>query len=176
MYKDYYKALGINSDANLIEIKNAYRKLAFKYHPDKNKSENASEMFINITEAYEVLRDTHKRNIYDKYYSSFEKNNIQNDENINIWEKFGNKKAEEYSKMNFEIFLKIISVELKVIKKNSLSIGVIMFIIWGLILNISTLIAFPLFGMLLFLFWGVILNKLIKRTAQEYTQDKNNLK
>ena len=51
-----------------------------------------------------------------------------------------------------------------------------MFIIWGLILNISTLIAFPLFGMLLFLFWGVILNKLIKRTAQEYTQDKNNLK
>ena len=55
MGKDYYKILGVPKDATEAELKKAYRKLALKYHPDKNKAENAAEMFKEIAEAYEVL-------------------------------------------------------------------------------------------------------------------------
>ncbi|XP_037931994.1 dnaJ protein homolog 1-like [Teleopsis dalmanni] len=67
MGKDYYKILGINKNATEEEIKKAYRKLALKYHPDKNKSPQAEERFIEIAEAYEVLSDKSKRDIYDQY-------------------------------------------------------------------------------------------------------------
>lgn len=67
MGKDFYKILGIQKGANDDEIKKAYRKLALKYHPDKNKSAGAEERFKEIAEAYEVLSDKKKRDIYDKY-------------------------------------------------------------------------------------------------------------
>lgn len=67
MGKDYYKILGINKGASDDEIKKAYRKLALRYHPDKNKQAGAEEKFKEIAEAYEVLSDTKKREIYDKY-------------------------------------------------------------------------------------------------------------
>ncbi|XP_060515949.1 dnaJ protein homolog 1 [Cylas formicarius] len=67
MGKDYYKILGIAKDANDDEIKKAYRKLALKYHPDKNKSPGAEEKFKEVAEAYEVLSDKKKRDIYDTY-------------------------------------------------------------------------------------------------------------
>lgn len=67
MGKDYYKILGISKDANEDEIKKAYRKLALKYHPDKNKESNAEEKFKEIAEAYEVLADKKKRETYDKF-------------------------------------------------------------------------------------------------------------
>ncbi|XP_071508166.1 dnaJ homolog subfamily B member 5-like [Diadema antillarum] len=67
MGKDYYKVLGISKDAGDDEIKKAYRKMALKYHPDKNKSKGAEEKFKEIAEAYEVLSDKKKRDIYDKY-------------------------------------------------------------------------------------------------------------
>lgn len=67
MGKDYYKILGINKGANDDEIKKAYRKLALKYHPDKNKSPGAEEKFKEIAEAYEVLSDTKKREVYDQF-------------------------------------------------------------------------------------------------------------
>lgn len=67
MGKDYYKMLGISKTATEDEIKKAYRKLALKYHPDKNKNPGAEEMFKNVAEAYEVLSDKKKREIYDQY-------------------------------------------------------------------------------------------------------------
>lgn len=67
MGNDYYKILGISKDATDDEIKKAYRKLALKYHPDKNKSPGAEERFKEVAEAYEVLSDKKKRDIYDKY-------------------------------------------------------------------------------------------------------------
>lgn len=67
MGKDYYKTLGINKGASDDEIKKSYRKLALRYHPDKNKSAGAEEKFKEIAEAYEVLSDTKKREIYDKF-------------------------------------------------------------------------------------------------------------
>ncbi|XP_054010667.1 dnaJ protein homolog 1-like [Hylaeus anthracinus] len=67
MGKDYYKILGINKTATDDEIKKAYRKLALKYHPDKNRSAGAEEKFKEIAEAYEVLSDSKKREVYDKF-------------------------------------------------------------------------------------------------------------
>lgn len=65
--RDYYKTLGITKGATDEEIKKAYRKMALKYHPDKNKSPGAEDRFKEIAEAYEVLSDKNKREIYDKY-------------------------------------------------------------------------------------------------------------
>ncbi|XP_059140211.1 dnaJ homolog subfamily B member 5-like [Physella acuta] len=67
MGKDYYKILGITKGASDDEIKKAYRKMALKYHPDKNKSPGAEEKFKEIAEAYDVLSDPNKKEIFDKY-------------------------------------------------------------------------------------------------------------
>ena len=67
MGKDYYKILGLSRGAAEEDIKKAYRKMALKYHPDKNKSPGAEEKFKEIAEAYEVLSDKRKREIYDQY-------------------------------------------------------------------------------------------------------------
>lgn len=65
-FKDYYDILGVKSDASEAEIKAAYRKLARKYHPDKNKDAGAEERFKAINEANEVLKDAEKRRSYDQ--------------------------------------------------------------------------------------------------------------
>jgi DnaJ-class molecular chaperone len=66
MGKDYYKILGVSKSASEDEIKKAYRKMALKYHPDKNKDPGAEEKFKSCAEAYEVLSDKRKREIYDQ--------------------------------------------------------------------------------------------------------------
>ena len=65
--KDYYDILGVNRDASKQEIKKAYRKLALKYHPDKNPEKEAEEKFKEISEAYAILYDDEKRQMYDQY-------------------------------------------------------------------------------------------------------------
>ncbi|SFF89042.1 DnaJ C-terminal domain-containing protein [Pontibacter chinhatensis] len=66
-YKDYYKILGVDKKAPQAEIKKAYRALAKKYHPDKNKGDKeAEEKFKDVSEAYEVLGDEEKRKQYDQ--------------------------------------------------------------------------------------------------------------
>ena len=68
MAKDYYAALGIGKNASADEIKKAYRKLALKYHPDKNQGDkNAEDRFKEITEAYAVLSNPEKKVAYDSY-------------------------------------------------------------------------------------------------------------
>ena len=66
--KDYYEILGVNKDASSEDIKKSYRKLAMKYHPDRNPDNpKAEEQFKEVKEAYEMLTDEQKRAAYDQY-------------------------------------------------------------------------------------------------------------
>src|SRR3990172_3088261 len=66
--KDYYEILGVNRDASDEEIKKSYRKLAMKFHPDRNPDNpKAEEQFKEAKQAYEILSDASKRTAYDQY-------------------------------------------------------------------------------------------------------------
>ena len=72
--RDYYEVLGVSKSTSQEEIKKAYRKLALKYHPDKNKGDKASEeKFKEASEAYHVLSDKERRQSYDQFgHAAFE--------------------------------------------------------------------------------------------------------
>src|SRR6056297_1613425 len=73
-YKDYYKTLDVPRDASQDEIKKKYRKMAAKFHPDKNPgNKKAEQKFKEIGEAYEVLKDPEKRKLYDKVGSDWKR-------------------------------------------------------------------------------------------------------
>src|SRR6516225_8185526 len=66
--KDYYETLGVAREAPLDDIRKSYRKLARKYHPDLNPGDKAAEeRFKNVQEAYDILSDSKKRQMYDQY-------------------------------------------------------------------------------------------------------------
>ena len=65
--RDYYEVLGVSKTSSIDEIKKQYRKLALKFHPDRNKSSEAAEHFKEISEAYAVLSNTEKRQVYDQH-------------------------------------------------------------------------------------------------------------
>ena len=72
--RDYYEVLGVARDASEEDLKKAYRKLAMKYHPDRNQGDRAAEArFKEVNEAYDVLKDAEKRAAYDRYgHAAFE--------------------------------------------------------------------------------------------------------
>jgi curved DNA-binding protein CbpA len=118
--KNYYKILEIEFGTDTLTVKKAYRRLALKYHPDKNRASDAAKMFIEITEAYEVLSDNTKRTEYDFL---FKKNFISNEtiikeekyqEQQKTWTAYGQKKGEEYSKMSYDDFNTRILNEIKI--------------------------------------------------------------
>jgi len=77
--KDYYELLGIDKNSDNKEIKKAYRKMAMKYHPDRNKEPDAESKFKEINEAYEVLSDPQKRSKYDQFgHAAFDNNSFSN--------------------------------------------------------------------------------------------------
>jgi curved DNA-binding protein len=70
-YKDYYQVLGVPRAASEDDIKQAYRKLARKYHPDVSKEKDAEQHFKDVNEAHDVLKDAKKRALYDQYGESW---------------------------------------------------------------------------------------------------------
>ena len=65
--RDYYEVLGVPRGASAEDIKKAFRKLAFQYHPDRNRNDGAADKFKEVNEAYEVLSDADKRAAYDRF-------------------------------------------------------------------------------------------------------------
>lgn len=147
MITDYYSILGLDRNASNYEIKTAFRKLALKYHPDKNKSPDAHDKFVLINEAYIILSDNIAKQKYDfeydlskkqnqynrdktpsKNYShrkdaKANKNNIYTDEDLNEKSKRAKDKGFYYAKMNFNeyaSFVKNLLSETAIQTKNTL--------------------------------------------------------
>lgn len=91
-FKDYYKILGVDKNATQNEIKKAYRKLALKYHPDRNPGDKvAEEKFKEVTEANEVLSDPEKRKKYDKLGANWKQyENMGGNSGFDFFSNFGN--------------------------------------------------------------------------------------
>lgn len=123
--KDYYKILELEFGADILAVKKAYRRLALKYHPDKNKEPNAAQKFIEITEASEVLREPLKKSEYDRLYQAYFRTKTQEiyteqtyertyQRKQQEWADFGKEKAKEYSSIPFEEFAKRLLKEISV--------------------------------------------------------------
>lgn len=82
MSQNFYEILGVSKNATANEIKKAYRKMAMKYHPDRNLNDKtAAKKFKEVSEAYDILKDTNKRNNYDQMGHDSFTNNFQNTSN-----------------------------------------------------------------------------------------------
>src|SRR5690349_13961921 len=102
---EHYSILGLAKDANVEDIKIAYKKLALMYHPDKNSDVNANEKFSSIETSYKILSDPYLRTIYDlgklDAYLSMKNNILPNltEENVNKFSTFiGDKITTTYTK------------------------------------------------------------------------------
>ena len=117
--KNYYDTLGVEENASNEIIKKSYKKLAFSKHPDRNKSPNAHEEFIEIQTAYEVLKNPNKRLEYDnylknkrKFYSEKKTSHKRPPEY-----EYKSQNAERYANMRFEEFEKILDAILVIGQK-----------------------------------------------------------
>jgi DnaJ-domain-containing protein 1 len=107
---DYYQILGVSREASQTEIRNAYRKLAKLYHPDRNPSAEAKNAILLVNEAYETLSDPGKRLQYDQPVYSSEIKNTQEDlrqaqrrENYRRWQETERIKREEFEGYKLEV-------------------------------------------------------------------------
>lgn len=97
-----YKILNVSSNASIDEISKAYKKLAIKYHPDKNKDNDAHDIFVNIKKAYEILSDPKKKSKYDKY-GVCDDNELQENSQEIIKEMIMKNRLKQIIKLNIDI-------------------------------------------------------------------------
>jgi hypothetical protein len=179
--KDYYKILELDFGVDIPTVKKSYRRLALKYHPDKNKAPDASQKFIEITEAYEVLNNDSKKNQYDNLYSSYFKSQNQKTgykedlktEKTQEWTNYGKKKAEEYASMKYDDFADRIIDELR------LGISYTPNIIFILICGIGVVSSFFImakvsggFGLLMLVMYGTACYFLYERARKDYIAER----
>lgn len=182
--KDFYSILEITPSADLITIKKAYRRLALKYHPDKNKSPDASKLFIEITEAYEVLSDPIKRNIYDvQYEKHFSKDKSVVPFDITFqnyqdqWKSQSASRAKYYSSLSYNDFVSKLKKDLSLHASyipNILAIGLLEIIpIVGLFKmgSLSGFIQLILFQIIV----SPFVYKLYKTMCNDYRVDRQKL-
>lgn len=111
MIKNYYSILGIETTASREEVISTFRKLAKKYHPDKNSNPEATKKFKKIYEAYEILKDNSKRSEYDMLYQKYfgEKETFDKSyyDEINNWANKAQENFDKYVTLDFKDFLKV---------------------------------------------------------------------
>jgi hypothetical protein len=123
-----YEILGINFNATTEEITTAFRTLAKKYHPDLNEETNSHEIFVNIVEAYEILKDVDKRKVYDILINrtKYNENDLykKGEKYINEWKNNARKEGEYYAKNKFHVFEKNILDKLKNVAIKTAIVGI----------------------------------------------------
>lgn len=167
---NYYELLGVKKDASTDEIREAYKKLMKKWHPDLNKDENAASMSMKINEAKEILLDEEKRKDYDEYldnkvemnynrytqakkqeqnnnqYAQYESNNVTKWQYLKDWLKYGN--VSSVRKVIGTIFVLLESLLCLIIKYAIISVAFITFFISNFIQEIYNYLI-GIFGLLL---------------------------
>lgn len=179
--KDYYKILEIEFRSDITAVKKSYRRLALKYHPDKNNASDASQKFIEITEAYEVLNNDIKKSQYDDLHKKYfreqgHKTEIKEDfksKKTQEWSNYGKKKAEEYSLMNFDDFADRIIEELKLSISYTPNILFILFCFGGIIGSFTIMSKVDtIFGIIMLIMYGTACYFLYDRAKKDYIAER----
>jgi hypothetical protein len=120
---NYYEILGVSRTASQEEIAKAFRTLAKEYHPDINRNPNAKNRFIEIYEAYSILKDDKKRSIYDKItfgsFGEYETKEKTNKANYSNWQETAREEARYYSETKYKEFSEKVLRNIKAIAKTT---------------------------------------------------------
>jgi curved DNA-binding protein CbpA len=179
--KNYYKILEIDFGTDISTIKKSFRRLALKYHPDKNKNPNAIQKFIEITEAYEVLFNDIKRAQYDELYKTFFKFKEQDnkpDKNVMAektqdWSNYGKMRAEEYASMKYDDFAERIIDELRLGISYTPNLIFILFCGVGVITSFFIMAKVSgILGLAMLLIYGTLCYFLFERAKQDYIAER----
>jgi len=173
--KNYYHILEIDFGSDINAVKKAYKKLALKYHPDKNSNSNASALFIEITEAYEVLKDRNKKEQYDDLYVKFNDTSAEHATQKTKsaeWKKYGEEKAKEYASMEYYDFAERIIDELKLTISYTPNFIFVLICGFGFIVSFSFLSINILFGLFSIIFYGVFCYFLYDRMKKDYIAER----
>jgi curved DNA-binding protein CbpA len=177
--KDYYSILKINRYATATDIKKSYRTLAMEWHPDRNNSKEAHEMFISINEAYEMLSDPYRRTEYDRMFFNSEVVTTE----FSNWQNQAKEKAHQYADMDFEKFRTKILDEIILVAKHSPGLGCLAFILFGAVLGLGFIIKYSiegdgdmvLIGVINLIFYGLLSIWAYPRFAGQYKEDRERM-
>ena len=184
---NYYDILDISMNASNEDIKKAFRKLSFKYHPDHNKEADAGEKFIKLFEAYEILKEPYKRSTYNELLNKSVFNNVnyeKNENSFNEWKSTARNEGEYYSKKSYKDFEKIFDRVGQQVFSILFFIGLIFApILFLLLMGIETFKKYYIIAIIINIIWigSVVIHKIkhreedkqFKKKMDEYLKSKN---